>query len=99
MTSGLEPAPIQPSQVFLQQEKPKCQQTLNAVSHTRADRVAEMAANIVPFKKPKSSSRGLCQHGFHKWQVCKAKQFDTRQGKLVTVFRCSRCNKQKVKAL
>ena len=53
---------------------------------------------ILPFKKPKAPRKGLCQHGFHKWQVCKAKQFDVKQGRLVTVYRCSRCGKEKVTA-
>lgn len=57
-------------------------------------------AKILPFKKPekKAPRKGLCQHDFHKWEVCKDKQFDVKQGKLVTVYRCSRCGKQKVKA-
>lgn len=57
-------------------------------------------ADILPFKKPdkKRPSKGMCQHGFHKWEVCKAKQFDVKQGKLVTVYRCARCGKEKVKA-
>lgn len=44
----------------------------------------------------KSRSQGLCQHGYHKWEICKAKQFDVKQGKLVTVYRCARCHTQKV---
>lgn len=57
-------------------------------------------ADILPFKKPekKTPRKGLCQHGFHKWAVCKAQQFDVKQGKLVTVYRCERCGKQKVTA-
>jgi hypothetical protein len=68
-------------------------------------------ADILPFKKPaspgtgkkagkntgKSKPQGLCQHGFHKWEICKDKQFDVKQGKLVTVYRCARCGAQKVK--
>ncbi len=56
-------------------------------------------AEILPFKKPKPKSRGLCQHGFHHWSIWKDKQFDVRQGKLVTVYRCSRCQAQKVVTL
>ncbi len=59
-------------------------------------------AEILAFRKPslKEKHRGktLCRHGHHKWQVDKAKQFDTKQGKLVTVYRCARCGKEKVKA-
>jgi hypothetical protein len=58
---------------------------------------------IVPFSKPslKEKHRGktLCKHGHHKWVVDQAKQFDVKQGKLVTVYRCVRCDKKKVKAL
>ncbi|MZR63756.1 hypothetical protein [Alcanivorax sp. DP30] len=57
-------------------------------------------ADILPFKRPvkKAPRRGMCQHGFHKWTICKAKQFDVKQGRLVTVYRCERCGKQKVEA-
>ncbi|GAA3579993.1 hypothetical protein [Marinobacter xestospongiae] len=57
-------------------------------------------ATILPFKKPekKTPRKGLCQHGYHKWAVCKEKQFDVKQGKLVTIYRCERCGTQKVKA-
>ena len=57
-------------------------------------------ADILPFKKPakKAPRKGMCQHGFRKWKVCKEKQFDVKQGKLVTVYRCERCGKQKVQA-
>ncbi|MDF1820370.1 MAG: hypothetical protein P1U64_02285 [Alcanivoracaceae bacterium] len=57
-------------------------------------------ADILPFKKParKKASKGMCQHGFHKWQIVKDKQFDVKQGRLVTVSRCVRCGKQKVEA-
>jgi len=58
-------------------------------------------ADILPFKKPRPSEkhRGktLCQNGFHKWEICKEKQFDSKQGKLVTLFRCKRCGATKVK--
>ncbi len=53
-------------------------------------------ADILPFKRPVKKSQGLCQHGYHKWVVWQKKPFDVRQGKLVTVYRCQRCGKQKV---
>lgn len=60
-------------------------------------------AEILPFRRPslKDRHRGntLCRHGHHKWVVDKAKQFDVKQGKLVTVLRCSRCAKTRVDAL
>lgn len=49
--------------------------------------------------KIKKKGRGLCQHGFHKWKIWKDNQFDSRQGKLVTVYRCERCDRQKITAL
>lgn len=59
-------------------------------------------AEIVPFRKPgpKEKHRGkvLCRHGHHKWQVDKMKQFDVKQGRLVTVRVCARCGKRRVSA-
>ncbi len=34
----------------------------------------------------------LCRRGFHKWIIDQRKQFDVREGKLVTVRRCARCD-------
>ncbi|MEE4143629.1 MAG: hypothetical protein V2I26_02435 [Halieaceae bacterium] len=54
---------------------------------------------VIPFRKPslKEQHKGntLCRHGHHKWVVDKEKKFDVKQGKLVTVSRCSRCGKEK----
>jgi len=59
-------------------------------------------AEIIPFRKPslkqKHQGKTLCKHGHHKWQVDKAKQFDVKQGKLVTVYRCARCDRTRVKS-
>ena len=59
-------------------------------------------AEIIPFRKPslKEQHKGktLCRHGHHKWVLDKAQRFDVKQGKLVTVYRCSRCGKHKVKS-
>ena len=59
-------------------------------------------SEVLPFRKPslKEKHRGktLCKHGHHKWVVEKTKQFDVKQGKLVTVYRCSRCDKTRVKS-
>jgi hypothetical protein len=59
-------------------------------------------AEVLQFRKPslkeKHKGKTLCKHGHHKWQVDKAKQFDVKQGKLVTVYKCARCGKEKVKA-
>ena len=59
-------------------------------------------ADVIPFRKPslkeKHKGKTLCKHGHHKWVVDKEKQFDVKQGKLVTVYRCSRCDQRKVKS-
>ena len=58
-------------------------------------------ADIIAFRKPslkeKHKGNTLCKRGHHKWEVDKVKQFDTRKGKLVTIYRCVRCGKEKVK--
>lgn len=58
-------------------------------------------AEVIPFRKPslKEKHRGntLCRSGHHKWVVDKERQFDVKQSKLVTLYRCARCGKQKVK--
>lgn len=51
---------------------------------------------VIPFRRKKQPpARGLCQHGFHKWRIWKDKQFDVKEGRLVTVLRCERCGVQK----
>lgn len=60
-----------------------------------------MSGELISFKdekKKRAKKLGMCQHGFHKWTVCKEKQFDTKAGKLVTLYKCERCKQQKVKA-
>mgnify|MGYP001820065310 FL=1 len=59
-------------------------------------------AEIINFRPRKQASKpgksSLCRHGHHKWQVDKAKQFDVKLGKLVTVYRCERCGKVRVRS-
>lgn len=59
-------------------------------------------ADILTFKQRpvKEQHRGntLCRQGHHKWVVDKANQFDVKQGKLVTLYRCSRCYKTRTTA-
>ena len=59
--------------------------------------------DVVKFQRPKLSEkhRGktLCQGGFHKWAVVKESQFDVKQGKLVTHYKCCRCGELKTKAI
>ena len=59
--------------------------------------------DIIQFKRPTIAERHkgktLCQSGFHEWEILKEKQFDVKQGKLITVYQCKRCAKIKSKAL
>ncbi len=60
-----------------------------------------MSADLISFKKEKkkrAKKLGMCQHGFHKWKIFQDKQFDTKAGKLITIYRCTNCPAQKVKA-
>jgi hypothetical protein len=58
---------------------------------------------VIRFRKPKAAEKArgktLCREGFHRWVVSNDKQFDVRQGRLVTVYRCSRCGVTRTKAL
>ena len=58
---------------------------------------------IVKFRKPslqeRSRGKTLCQSGFHRWKVVTEKKFDVKQGRLVTLYRCERCGKEKAKLL
>jgi hypothetical protein len=57
---------------------------------------------VLRFKKPslqdKHRGNTLCRRGHHKWGIDKARQFDVKQGRLVTVYRCARCDAQRVTA-
>lgn len=61
-----------------------------------------LMGDVVKFerKTPAQKHKGatLCRSGFHKWKVDKAKQFDVKQGKLVTVYKCARCGATKNEA-
>lgn len=55
--------------------------------------------DILAFKKKTAAERHkgktLCRSGFHKWKILTEKKFDVKQGKLITVYQCTRCGKQK----
>ncbi|MFK7912512.1 MAG: hypothetical protein AB8B93_01245 [Pseudomonadales bacterium] len=67
-------------------------------------------ADILPFKpergkklkkqrqQDKAKHITLCKRGFHKWDIDQAKQFDVKQGRLVTVHRCIHCGATKTTA-
>ena len=58
--------------------------------------------NVIPFKKPslkeKAKGKTLCGRGFHKWEIDQKKQFDVKQGRLITVHKCKRCGVTKTTA-
>jgi hypothetical protein len=55
---------------------------------------------VIPFgKRPPKGGSTLCLNGHHKWVIWHKKQFDPRQGKLLTVWRCERCGVTRSKAL
>ena len=57
--------------------------------------------DVVRFKKrtlkQKHKGKTLCKSGFHKWEIVQEKQFDVKQGKLVSYEKCKRCGKTRVK--
>ncbi|PHR51503.1 hypothetical protein [Cycloclasticus sp.] len=60
-------------------------------------------AKIIPFKKKTLSEKHkggtLCRNGHHAWAIDKGQQFDVKQGKLVTLYRCRRCKVSKQKLI
>lgn len=63
-------------------------------------------AEIISFKaakkkqqKEKVKASTLCKEGHHQWEIDQKKQFDSRSGKLVTVYCCKRCGKKQTKLL
>lgn len=74
-----------------------------ALHWSRASRRGiELSSNVIKFRKPtaaeKSKGKTLCREGFHKWAIRQDKQFDVRQGRLVTVYACVRCGATKTEA-
>ncbi|MFO1352061.1 MAG: hypothetical protein U1F68_15845 [Gammaproteobacteria bacterium] len=49
-------------------------------------------------RQARASGKTLCANGFHQWAIAQEKPFDVQQGRLVTVYRCSRCGAQKMSA-
>jgi DNA-directed RNA polymerase subunit M/transcription elongation factor TFIIS len=56
-------------------------------------------ADILPFKRKPAPKRSvLCENGHHHWAIWQKKPFDSKQGKLVTVYRCERCGAKRSEA-
>jgi hypothetical protein len=56
---------------------------------------------VIPFARRAEGRKAvssLCREGHHKWRIDKAKQFDVKQGKLVTIYICERCGEKKITA-
>ncbi|MGD8618687.1 MAG: hypothetical protein PVH54_05810 [Gammaproteobacteria bacterium] len=55
--------------------------------------------DVVRFRKPAAAEQAqgktLCRRGFHKWVIATDSRFDSKQGRLVTLYRCSRCGATK----
>jgi hypothetical protein len=50
-------------------------------------------------QRTRASGITYCRSGFHQWQVVTEQRFDVREGKLLTIERCTRCGKTRNKAL
>lgn len=64
--------------------------------------MGEVIAFKAAKKKKQQSSQAaatLCREGHHKWEIDQEKQFDSREGRLVTLYICSRCGKKKTQLL
>ena len=46
-------------------------------------------------RRAKNKRSSLCENGHHRWVEDKTTKFDVKQGKLVTLLRCSRCGETK----
>jgi mono/diheme cytochrome c family protein len=61
----------------------------------------EKPTDLNKFRKQQRKARGsgstLCRSGFHQWQDEPKKQFDVKQGRLVSVQRCARCHKTRAR--
>ena len=61
----------------------------------------EKPTNLDKFRKQRRKARGsgstLCRSGFHQWKDAETKQFDVKQGRLVSVQRCARCNRTRTR--
>ena len=60
---------------------------------------ANRPTDIGKFRKQKrkatAQGKTLCARGFHKWVDDGRKQYDVKQGRLVSIKRCLRCGLQK----
>jgi hypothetical protein len=50
-------------------------------------------------QRVRASGVTYCRSGFHQWQIVIEQRFDVREGKLLTVERCTRCGKTRNRGL
>lgn len=55
------------------------------------------AARKARRKNSTNKRSSLCREGHHKWEMRSDTRFDVKQGRLVTVYRCKHCGKEKIK--
>ncbi|MFA5625905.1 MAG: hypothetical protein WCX90_05845 [Thiohalomonadaceae bacterium] len=59
-------------------------------------------SKILKFKRPtlaeKHKGKTLCKSGFHRWVVENERPFDVKLGRLLTLYRCTRCGANKTAA-
>jgi hypothetical protein len=71
---------------------------LPALRHVVA--IMEKPTDLNKYRKRSRKARGsgntLCRSGFHKWVDDGSKQFDVKQGRLVSRQRCQRCDATRV---
>jgi hypothetical protein len=58
--------------------------------------------DVLTFRKPtlpdKAKNKTMCRNGFHKWKPAPETRFDVKAGKLVTLYRCARCDATRTEA-
>jgi hypothetical protein len=50
-------------------------------------------------QRTRASGVTYCRSGFHQWQIVIEQRFDVREGKLLTVERCTRCSQTRNRSL
>ena len=61
----------------------------------KANRPTDLGKFRKQKRKATAQGKTLCTRGFHKWVDDGRKQFDVKQGRLVSIKRCLRCGLQK----
>jgi hypothetical protein len=56
-----------------------------------AEAARRRAARQKSERKATATGKTLCLRGFHKWRLDQRKQFDVKEGRLVTIRECERC--------